>query len=55
MRAFGPDRLIFGTDFPQGEYDVYFDILDRMDFTEEEIRRIAWENITKILTPEERT
>lgn len=55
LRAFGPDRLIFGTDFPQGEYDVYFDILDRMDFTEEEIRRIAWENITKILTPEERT
>lgn len=55
LRAFGPERLIFGTDFPQGEYDEYFDILDQMDFTEAEIEQIAWGNITNILTPEERT
>jgi len=48
------ERLIFGTDFPQGEYDEYFDILDQMDFTEAEIEQIAWGNITKILTPEDR-
>ena len=53
LRAFGPDRLIFGTDFPDGEYDLYFEILDQMDFTDEEIDRIAWKNILKLLTPEE--
>jgi len=52
LRAFGPDRLIFGTDFPDGDYDEYFDILDQMDFTGEEIDRIAWKNIESLLTPE---
>lgn len=52
LRAFGPERLIFGTDFLQGEYDTYFDILDQMDFTDGEIARIAWGNISQILTPE---
>ncbi|MDE7218497.1 MAG: amidohydrolase [Oscillospiraceae bacterium] len=51
LRAFGPERLIFGTDFPQGEYDAYFDLLDQMDFTGEEIDRIAWGNIEKLLAP----
>lgn len=50
LRAFGPERLIWGTDFPEGEYDVYFDLLDQMDFTDEEIEQIAWENITRLLT-----
>lgn len=54
LRAFGPERLLFGTDFPQGEYAEYFDILDQMDFTDEEIEKIAWGNITKILMPEDR-
>ena len=49
LRAFGPDRLIFGTDFPEGEYGAYFAILDQMDFTDEEIDRIAWRNITNLL------
>ena len=53
LRAFGPDRLIFGTDFPDGSYDAYFDILDQMDFTEEEIDRIAWKNILGLLSPED--
>ena len=53
LRAFGPERLIFGTDFPDGDYDVYFEILDQMDFTDEEIDRIAWKNILKLLTPED--
>lgn len=51
LRAFGPDRLLFGTDFPDGDYDVYFTLLDQMDFTEEEIEKIAWKNIEKLLTP----
>ena len=53
LRAFGPDRLIFGTDFPQGEYDVYFDILEQMDFTDDEIGNIAWGNIAGLVTPED--
>lgn len=53
LRAFGADRLIFGTDFPDGEYEVYFEILDQMDFTEEEIDKIAWKNILGLLTPED--
>lgn len=53
LRAFGPERLIFGTDFPQGEYDAYFDILDRMDFTDGEIEKIAWKNIAGLMTPED--
>lgn len=50
LRAFGPDRLIFGTDFPDGEYDIYFDILDQMDFTEGEIDKIAWKNLGSLLS-----
>ncbi len=49
LRAFGPERLIFGTDFPDGEYDAYFEILDQMDFTAREIDRIAWGNIADLL------
>lgn len=51
LRAFGPDRLIFGTDFPDGDYDTYLDLLDRMDFTGEEIEKIAWKNLKNLLTP----
>lgn len=52
LRAFGPDRLIFGTDFPDGAYDAYFQILDQMDFTDEEIEKIAWKNIESLLAKE---
>lgn len=53
LRAFGPDRLIFGTDLPDGDHDAYFDLLDQMDLTDEEIEKIAWGNISKLLTPED--
>ena len=54
LRAFGPERLIFATDFPDGEYDAYFDILDQMDFSDAEIEQIAWGNIAGLLAPEDR-
>ena len=54
LRAFGPERLIFATDFPDGEYDAYFDILDQMDFSDAEITQIAWGNIAGLLAPEDR-
>lgn len=49
LRKFGVDRLIFGTDFPECDYQKYFDILDQMDFTQDEINEIAYKNISNIL------
>lgn len=52
LRIFGADRLIFGTDYPEREYELYCSILDKMDFTEEEKRKIAYENINSFLLME---
>ena len=56
LRKFGTDRLIFATDYPNSRilspeeiYHNYFDILNQMDFTQEEAERIAYCNIEKIL------
>ena len=56
LRKFGTDRLIFATDYPDNRflepdeiYGSYFDILNQMDFTQEEAEMIACENIEKIL------
>lgn len=56
LRMFGPDRLIFATDYPDNRflqpeeiYGSYFDILNQMDFTQEEAEQIACGNIEKIL------
>ena len=49
LRMFGTDRLIFGTDYPEGNLETYCDILDQMDFTVEEMEQIAYKNIIKIL------
>lgn len=56
MRKFGADRLIFASDYPDNRflqpeeiYDSYFDILNQMDFTQDEAEMIAYGNIEKIL------
>lgn len=56
LRLFGTDRLIFATDYPDNRflqpeeiYNSYFDILNQMDFTQEEAEMIAHGNIEKIL------
>ena len=56
LRAFGADRLIFATDYPDSRclqpdkiYDSYFEILNQMDFTMEEAEKIAYGNIEMIL------
>ena len=56
LRQFGSDRLIFATDYPDNRvlspseiYDSYFHILNRMDFTPEEVQKIAYDNIHKIV------
>lgn len=50
LRMFGVERLIFGTDFPDCNPKLYCDILDQMDFTEEEMRKIAYQNIERLFT-----
>ena len=56
LRSFGADRLIFATDYPDSRilepdeiYGSYFDILNQMDFTGEEVEKIAYGNIFEIL------
>lgn len=57
FRRFGADRLIFASDYPDNRflqpdeiYTFYFDILNQMDFSQEEAEMIAYGNIKKILT-----
>lgn len=59
LKAFGADRLIFGTDFPQvyktkaeDVYERYCSILDEMNFSNEDMEKIAYKNICKILNIE---
>lgn len=56
LRAFGADRLLFATDYPDNRhlqpeeiYDCYMDILNQMDFTEEEAVKIAYANAKNLL------
>ena len=49
LRMFGEDRLIFGTDYPERNYEEYIKILNKMDFTEREIKKIAYENIELLI------
>ena len=56
LSKFGPDRLIFATDYPDSRllrpdeiYGTYFDILNRMEFSQEEAEKIACGNIMKLL------
>ena len=56
LRKFGTDRLIFATDYPDSRilspeeiYQTYFDILNQLDFTQEEAEKISYRNIEKIL------
>ncbi|MCD8006508.1 MAG: amidohydrolase [Oscillospiraceae bacterium] len=56
LREFGADRLIFATDYPQvyrvepeNIYETYCEILNQMDFTDTEIEKIAYGNISDIL------
>ena len=56
LHAFGADRLIFASDFPcsrllpsEAIFTSYFDILNSMDFSPDEARKIAAGNISSIL------
>lgn len=56
LRKFGADRLIFATDYPDNRflapdeiYGTYFDVLNQMDFMQEEAEKIAYDNMEEIL------
>lgn len=55
LRNFGVDRLLFATDWPCSRsvepamiYDKYMEILNLMDFTEEEMHKIAHANAERL-------
>ena len=56
LRKFGTDRLIFATDYPDNRflkpeeiYRSYFDVLNQMDFTLEEVEMVIYGNIERVL------
>lgn len=56
LRVFGPERLLFATDYPQVRgctprtiYDRYCELLNQMDFSQEEAELIAYGNLERIL------
>lgn len=56
LRRFGIKRLIFATDYPdvwftkpEEIYQTYCNILNQMDFTEEEAHEIAYGNISRLM------
>jgi predicted TIM-barrel fold metal-dependent hydrolase len=56
LRSFGVENLIFATDYPDSRsidankiYDVYYDILGKMDFTQEEAENICKYNALRML------
>ncbi|MFO8034015.1 MAG: amidohydrolase family protein [Candidatus Bipolaricaulota bacterium] len=49
LRRVGLKRLLFGTDYPVFPYERYFEVLDRMEFTDQEIEQIAYGNAARLL------
>ena len=55
IRSFGIDKVIFASDYPDNRalkaddiYDRYFEILDQMDFDQEEMEKICRDNALKL-------
>jgi predicted TIM-barrel fold metal-dependent hydrolase len=44
IRAYGVERVLFGTDYPMWAADKELATLMSMNFTEEEFRKILWDN-----------
>ena len=56
LRSFGVDKLIFASDYPDSRclkpneiYDKYFEILEQMDFSQEEAEKICKYNTLKMI------
>ena len=48
----GPDRLIFGTDFPMWSPVTEYNMLAAMPFTQEEFEAITWHNAERFIGQE---
>ena len=48
IRHFGTHRVLFGTDYPMWPVEQELDILLSLGFTEEEYRRMLWDNAYEI-------
>ena len=56
LRSLGVDKLIFASDYPDSRclkpneiYDKYFEILEQMDFSQEEAEKIYKYNALKMI------
>jgi predicted TIM-barrel fold metal-dependent hydrolase len=49
LRRIGIDRLLFATDYPIYRYEAYYEVLDRLDFTDDEMEKIAHVNAERML------
>jgi predicted TIM-barrel fold metal-dependent hydrolase len=49
LRRIGIDRLLFATDFPVYPYEAYYEILDRLELTDDEIEKVAHVNAERML------
>ena len=49
LRTVGIDRLLFATDYPIFSYEAYYEVLDALEFTADEVSRIAWKNAERML------
>ena len=50
LRRIGVDRVLFATDTPVHPYEAYYEVLDAMEFSEDEIERIAYANAERMLS-----
>ena len=51
IRQWGADRMMFGTDYPMWNPKPEIDCLTEMGLTEDEYRRIFWENAANLFGP----
>lgn len=49
VRAFGADKVLFGTDSPWSDQSLSVDWINETDLTEKEKQKIFWDNSSKIL------
>lgn len=49
IRAFGIDKVLFGTDYPLSLYDDELAIFDSINLTDEEREQILWKNAYRLL------
>ena len=49
IRAFGSERVMFGTDYPMWPQEKDIEFLNNLGLTEEELENIYWKTCTKLL------